>query len=70
MTHYPSDGLDIRIRGGFWGGQNPSGVEDIERLVLHGANIEVVHCYNVEQVNVVLPTKSLFVPPIIFKIFE
>lgn len=35
------------------------GVEDVERLVLHGAHVEVVHRHDVEQVQVVLQAKGL-----------
>mmetsp|Transcript_540 Transcript_540/g.931 ORF Transcript_540/g.931 Transcript_540/m.931 type:complete len:520 (+) Transcript_540:902-2461(+) len=42
--------------------QNQSGVENVERLVLHRASIKVMHRHNVEQVQVVLQPEDFLIP--------
>mmetsp|Transcript_7949 Transcript_7949/g.20222 ORF Transcript_7949/g.20222 Transcript_7949/m.20222 type:complete len:521 (-) Transcript_7949:649-2211(-) len=59
------DALDaavVRVGGGGWGRQHQPGVENVERLVLHGAHVEVVHSHNVEEVKVVLEPEDVLVP--------
>ena len=44
------------------GGQHEARVEDVQRLVLHGSHVEVVHRHDVELVEVVLAPEALLVP--------
>mmetsp|Transcript_49369 Transcript_49369/g.119717 ORF Transcript_49369/g.119717 Transcript_49369/m.119717 type:complete len:235 (-) Transcript_49369:213-917(-) len=60
------DALDrlVRVVGGrLRGGEDEAGVEDVERLVLHGAHVEVVDHDDVELLEVVHAAPPLLVPP-------
>lgn len=54
MPHHALDTCKVHVGCSFRGGQHQPAVEDVERLVLHGAHVEVIHSHNVEQVQVVL----------------
>lgn len=41
------------------GSQHQPAVEDVQRFVFHGSHVEVVHSYNVEQVQVILQAKGV-----------
>ena len=43
-------------------GQHQGGIEDVQPLVFHGAEIEVPHRHNHKEVEVVFAAKGLFVP--------
>jgi len=62
VADYLLDRPEVVVGGGFRNGQHVAGVEDVEPLVLHGAHVEIVHCHDHEQVQVVLPAEGLFVP--------
>ena len=54
MAHHALNASKVHVSGSLWGGKHQPAVEDIQRLVLHGSHVEVVHSYNVEQVQIVL----------------
>ena len=60
-----NDGLDAQVAGvsGDVGGcQYTGGIEDVEAFVLHGPHIEVIHCDDVEQVEVILESINPLIP--------
>jgi len=62
VRHHRFDALIGFVGGRVWGRQHTGGIEDIQSLVLHGAHVEVFYCDNHENIEIVLPTESLFVP--------
>mmetsp|Transcript_7593 Transcript_7593/g.46753 ORF Transcript_7593/g.46753 Transcript_7593/m.46753 type:complete len:207 (-) Transcript_7593:668-1288(-) len=38
------------------------GIEDVQALVLHGSHVEIIHCNNIEQVQIVFQTKAFLIP--------
>mmetsp|Transcript_30617 Transcript_30617/g.51574 ORF Transcript_30617/g.51574 Transcript_30617/m.51574 type:complete len:337 (+) Transcript_30617:1478-2488(+) len=62
VPHHRLDLIVVGVGGSCRGGQHELGVEHVERFVLHGAHVEVVHRHNVEQVQVVLQPVGVLVP--------
>ncbi|OIQ65113.1 hypothetical protein GALL_533310 [mine drainage metagenome] len=56
------DALIVQVGGRGRIGEQQGGVEDVQPLVLHGAEIEVAHGDDHEQVEVVFPAERLLVP--------
>jgi hypothetical protein len=50
MPHHALNASVVTVRGGVLVSKHQAAVEDVERLVLHGTHVEVVHRHNVEQV--------------------
>lgn len=59
MAHNPLNAGEVHVCGGLRGGQHQAAVEDVEGLVLHGAHVEVIHCHDVEQVQVIFQPKGV-----------
>mmetsp|Transcript_36232 Transcript_36232/g.81588 ORF Transcript_36232/g.81588 Transcript_36232/m.81588 type:complete len:228 (+) Transcript_36232:851-1534(+) len=59
----PLNSLIICISSSLGACKDAAGVEDVERLVLHSAHVEVVDCDYIEHVQIVLKTKGLLIPP-------
>ena len=62
MANHTFNTFQLSVGGCFAIGQDQLGIKDIEALVLHGAHVEVFYCDNHENIEIVLPTESLFVP--------
>ena len=54
--------LKVRIGRRIGGGKYTRGVEYIQPLVLHSAHIEVIHCNDVKDVEVIFTAIDLFIP--------
>ena len=54
MAHHTFNACKVHVGCSLRGGQHQTAVEDVQRLVLHGAHVEVIHSHNVEQVQVIL----------------
>ena len=59
MPHHTFNTSKVHVCCSLRGGQHQPAVEDVQRLVLHGSHVEVVHSHNVEQVQVVLKSKGV-----------
>ena len=59
MAHHAFNACKVHVGCSLRGGQHQAAVEDVQRLVLHGTHVEVVHSHNVEQVQVVLQPKGI-----------
>ena len=58
----PLDVDEVGVGRGLAARQRGRGVEDVEALVLHGAEIEIVDRHDLEQVEVVLQAVAVLVP--------
>ena len=62
VRHDAFDGFEIRIGRRVFIRQHIGGVEDVQALVLHGAEIEIAHGHNVEHAEIIFPAIGLFIP--------
>ncbi len=62
MPHNALDRFKIGVGRAVLAGQNVSGIEDVETLILHGAEIEVAHGHDVEDAEVVGASEALLIP--------
>ena len=62
MRHHRGDGVIIVIGRGIGIGEDVAAVEDVQPLVLHRAEVEIVHCDDVEHVEVVFAAIDPLVP--------
>ena len=62
VGHDRLDALERHVRRGFLAGQYARGVENVQPLVLHGAHVEVIHCDDHENIQIVLAAIHLLVP--------
>ena len=58
----PGDGVEITVGRGVGVGQDVARIEDVEPLVLHRAEVEIVDRDDVEQVEVIFAAVGAFVP--------
>ena len=62
MRNHRFHSLESKIGGGVRIGKYTGGIEDVQTLVFHGPHIEIIHCHNHEDVQIIFAAVNLLIP--------
>ena len=54
--------LKGKIGGGLLLRQHAGGIKNIQPLVFHGSHVEIINCYNHENIQVIFTTIDILIP--------
>ena len=62
VSNHTLDIVEICVSRSFLRSKDQLGIKNIEPFVFHGSHVEIINCYNHEQIKVILPPETFFIP--------